>query len=68
MTPTPANLATWAIVALMTAGVMVRPFRLPEALWAASGAVLLLLTGLLPWADGLGAVGKGTDVYLFLTA
>ena len=31
------------------------------------GAVLLLVFGLLPWAEGLEAIGKGLDVYLFLT-
>ena len=64
---TTANIATWSIAALAIAGVIVRPFKLPEAIWAVSGAVLLLLLGLLPLADGLSAVGKGLDVYLFLT-
>ena len=67
MTPTPANLAIWAIAAAATAGVIVRPFKLPEAVWAGLGAAALLLSGLLPWSNGLRAVGKGTDVYLFLT-
>lgn len=49
-----------------TGGVLVRPFKLPEATWAVLGAVLLLAFKLLPWSDGLKAVGKGTDVYLFL--
>ena len=31
-----------------------------------AGAVILLAVGLLPWRDGLAAVSKGTDVYLFL--
>ncbi len=44
-----------------------RPFRLPEAIWAVGGAALVLALGLLPWGDGLKAVGKGLDVYLFLT-
>jgi len=66
MTPTAANLTTWAIAALATAGVIGRPFRLPEAVWAASGAALLVLLGLLPAADAWRGVGKGTDVYLFL--
>ena len=66
MTSTPAHIAIWAIAALATAGVIVRPFKLPEAVWAVSGAVLLLVIGLLPWSDGLKAVGKGLDVYLFL--
>lgn len=66
MTPTSANLAIWAIAAITTAAVIVRPFRLPEALWAGAGAALLLLTGLLPLPQGLAAVAKGLDVYLFL--
>ncbi|MBC7501417.1 MAG: arsenic transporter [Herminiimonas sp.] len=48
------------------AGVLVRPFTLPEATWAVSGAAMLMVLQLLPWRDGLNAVGKGTDVYLFL--
>ncbi len=67
MAPTPANLAIWIIAALATAGVIIRPFKLPEAVWAVTGAVLLLVAGLLSWGDGLKAVEKGLDVYLFLT-
>ncbi len=66
MTPTPANIAIWAIAALATAGVLVRPFNWPEAVWAVLGATALLGFGLLPLAQGLQAVGKGLDVYLFL--
>ncbi len=66
MTPTPAHVAIWAIAALATAGVLIRPFQWPEAVWAVLGAALLLAFGLLPLADGLRAVGKGLDVYLFL--
>ncbi len=62
-----ANLAYWAIAGLATLGVIVRPFRWPEAVWACAGALLLLVSGLLPLAEGIGAVGKGLDVYLFLT-
>jgi arsenical pump membrane protein len=66
MTPTAANIAIWTIAALATAGVLVRPFKWPEAVWAVLGAALLLALGLLPLADGWRAVGKGLDVYLFL--
>ena len=62
-----SNLATWLIAALATAAVISRPFKLPEAVWAVAGAVLLVVLGLLPWHDALHAIGKGTDVYLFLT-
>jgi arsenical pump membrane protein len=67
MTPTTSNIAIWAIAALATAGVLIRPFKWPEAVWAVLGAVLLLVFGLLPAPDALRAVGKGLDVYLFLT-
>ncbi|THD59296.1 MAG: arsenic transporter [Phenylobacterium sp.] len=59
-------MAICAIAALATAGVLVRPFRWPEAIWACAGAAVLIATGLMPLADGWHAVGKGLDVYLFL--
>ncbi len=64
-TPTP-DLATWAIAALATLGVILRPFSWPEAIWAVLGAGLLVALGLLPWQTAVAGVGKGTDVYLFL--
>src|SRR5437764_2174954 len=64
---THSAIATWGIAGLATAGVIVRPFRLPEALWAIIGAVALVAFGLLPWADALNGARKGLDVYLFLT-
>jgi len=51
---------------LATAGVITRPFRLPEAIWAVAGAVALVAFRLLPWTDALTGVRKGADVYLFL--
>jgi len=57
---------TWGIAAAATAGVIVRPFSWPEWVWAATGAALLVLLGLLPASDALAGIGKGTDVYLFL--
>jgi len=58
---------TWIIAALATAGVILRPWRLPEAVWAVAGAVLLVVFGLLSWRDALAGVVRGADVYLFLT-
>ncbi len=58
--------ATWAIAALATGGVIARPWRWPEAVWSVLGAVSLVALSLVPWRDALGAVEKGTDVYLFL--
>jgi arsenical pump membrane protein len=61
-----SHVITWTIAALATAGVIVRPFNLPEAIWAVAGAVLLLAMGLLSPQDALIGVAKGSDVYLFL--
>ena len=61
------QVATCIIVALGTAGVIVRPWRLPEAIWAVTGATALVVLGLLPVGDAWNGVAKGADVYLFLT-
>ncbi|WP_267387185.1 arsenic transporter [Sphingomonas sp. GC_Shp_3] len=63
----PAIGATWAICAAATAGVIIRPMRWPEWIWAIAGAVLLVVTGLMPPGPAGSAVAKGLDVYLFLT-
>ena len=39
----------------------------PEAVWAGLGATTLVGLGLLPWSGAWRAIGKGSDVYLFLT-
>lgn len=57
----------WGIIALATAGVITRPFRVSEAIWAVAGAVVLVLLGFLPWGDALNGILRGIDVYLFLT-
>jgi arsenical pump membrane protein len=61
------TIAIVAICIAATAGVLIRPWRLPEAVWACGGAAALVLFGLLPWRAALAAVGQGGDVYLFLT-
>ena len=45
---------------------ILRPWRVPEYVWAVAGALALLAFGLLPWREALLAVGKGGDVYCFL--
>jgi len=60
------HVITWTVAALATAGVIVRPLNLPEAIWAVAGAVLLVALGLISISDALAGVAKGTDVYLFL--
>jgi arsenical pump membrane protein len=61
------NIATWLICAFVVMGVIVRPWKLPEAWWAVMGAVVLILFSLIPLPAAWMAVRKGTDVYLFLT-
>ena len=61
-----AHGVTWVICGAATAGVITRPWRLPEWLWAIAGATMLVLLGLLPASMAAGAVAKGADVYLFL--
>jgi arsenical pump membrane protein len=56
----------WSLVGMATAGVIFRPLRLPEAVWASAGAAALVLLGLLPISDALAGLAKGIDVYLFL--
>ena len=44
-----------------------RPFKTPEVLWTATGAVLLCALRLIPLSTASKAIGEGLDVYLFLT-
>jgi arsenical pump membrane protein len=57
---------TWGVAALTALGVVVRPFRWPEAVWAVAGALLLVLLGLVGPAEAWAGVARGGDVYLFL--
>src|SRR6202165_785092 len=58
---------TWIIAGLATAGVLIRPFAWPEAIWACAGALALVVLQILSPGEALAGVAKGTDVYLFLT-
>ena len=66
MTLTTSDISIWVICGIATSGVILRPFKLPEAVWAIAGAALLVVSGLLPLSAALGAIVKGNDVYLFL--
>jgi arsenical pump membrane protein len=66
VTPGVMDGVTWGVAALATAGVIVRPWRLPEFVWAVAGAVILVFAGLLAPVDAWVGIAKGTDVYLFL--
>ncbi len=62
-----ADGAIWVIAIVTVASVMIRPWGLSEPTSAVAGAVALVVFGLLPWTDALRGVGRGLDVYLFLT-
>ncbi len=66
MAASPAHLATWSIAACAILGVIVRPWKLPEAIWAVLGAAVLVAASLIALPDAGRAVLKGMDVYLFL--
>ncbi|SER85983.1 arsenic transporter [Rhizobium sp. NFR03] len=57
---------TWGISALAVAGVITRPFRLPEAVWAVAGAAVIAALGLMPLSAVWNGIARGHDVYLFL--
>jgi arsenical pump membrane protein len=60
------NSAIWIIAVVATMGVIARPWNWPEFVWAVAGAAVLVLFNLLSWQEAVAAVGRGTDVYLFL--
>jgi arsenical pump membrane protein len=62
-----STVLVWIIAAAAIAGVLFRPKEWPETVWACLGAIVLVITGLLPVSRAAQAVAKGTDVYLFLT-
>jgi arsenical pump membrane protein len=56
------------IISLASIGLMlVRPRAVAEYVWICCGAILLIVTRLVPFRAALHAIGDGTDVYLFLT-
>ena len=61
-----ANAAIYAISAIATGGVIIRPWRFSEAIWAVLGAVALVAFGLISLADAVTGILKGRDVYYFL--
>jgi arsenical pump membrane protein len=67
MTASVPHIATWLISASVITGIIVRPWKLPEASWAVLGAAALILCSLISLPDAWIAIAKGTDVYLFLT-
>lgn len=66
MVPLHESLLTWSIIVPATAGIIMKPFRLPEAIWAVAGAVALVACNFLTASEALHGVAKGLDVYFFL--
>lgn len=60
------HLLAWGIALLAAIGIVTRPFRWPELVWAVAAAALIVLLGLLPAADAARALLAGMNVYLFL--
>jgi arsenical pump membrane protein len=56
----------YLISAVALLGVVLRPWRTPETAWALAGAVALVLFGFVSPSNAASAVGKGSNVYLFL--
>lgn len=61
------HITIWIIAILSTVGIIIRPFKLPEATWAVAGAVVLVAFQLMLPSEAITGIAKGTDVYLFLT-
>ncbi|MBB3659330.1 arsenical pump membrane protein [Rhizobium sp. BK650] len=60
------NAIVWGVAGLTAAGVVARPFRWPEAIWAVLGAFVLVAFKLIGPVDAVAGIAKGIDVYLFL--
>jgi arsenical pump membrane protein len=62
-----AHVAIWGISAISIALMLFRPFRVPEFVWTAVGALLICVLRLIPLKLAGDAVAEGLDVYFFLT-
>jgi arsenical pump membrane protein len=60
------QLAIWLLAAASVLAMLARPGNVPEAVWVSLGAVLMVLSTLLPLPAAWAAVASGSDVYLFL--
>ncbi len=66
MPPLAAHILLIAIVALSILLMLLRPRNIAEVYWVGAGALLLVLTRLIPLSLAGRAIAEGTDVYLFL--
>jgi arsenical pump membrane protein len=63
MSHAPVWIVAGSAILLILAG----PRRIPEAVWACCGALVLIVFRFIPARDAGAAIARGTDVYLFLT-
>jgi arsenical pump membrane protein len=64
--PAHSSILGAVIAGLALLGVLLRPFKLNEAWWAAGGAVALVVVGALSPHAAWAALARGLNVYLFL--
>ncbi len=57
----------WAAAGFAILGIVIRPFAFTEAVWPVAAVIVLLLLRAIAPGIALTGIGKGTDVYLFLT-
>jgi len=57
----------WTIAIASILLMLWRPRGIAEAWWVSGGALLLVIARLMSFRAAGAAIGKGTDVYLFLT-
>ena len=59
------TLLIWTISLASILCMLLRPRRIAEAYWVCGGAMLLILTRLIPLPQAMHAVYEGSDVYFF---
>lgn len=62
----PHQIFIWLIALASILCMLLRPWRIREAVWISSGALLLIALHLIPLRYALRAAGSGSGVYLFL--
>ena len=62
-----SNVGIWIISIFSISTIIIRPFKLPEAVWAVTGSLLLIIGGFILPAEAIKGVSNGVEVYLFLT-
>ncbi len=62
-----SHFGIWIISIFSIGAIIIRPFKLPEAVWVVAGSLLLIICGFILPSDGIKGVLNGVNVYLFLT-